>query len=141
EKIGSSRPRSRVLPWTTIQLGPASPQASSGLPESGASHTSGVLFGLAPGGVCHAMECCHPCGALLPHHFTLTSPQRRKRREGGRYPFCCTFRRLAPPRRYLAPCSVEPGLSSITTSWTGHSGCLADSRASIRPDGLKTNQS
>ena len=26
--------------------------------------------------------------------------------------FCCTSRRLAPPRRYLAPCSVEPGLSS-----------------------------
>jgi len=25
---------------------------------------------------------------------------------------CCTFRRLAPPRRYLAPCPVEPGLSS-----------------------------
>ena len=30
----------------------------------------------------------------------------------GRYPFCCTFRRLAPPRRYLAPCPMEPGLSS-----------------------------
>ena len=29
-----------------------------------------------------------------------------------RYIFCCTSRRLAPPRRYLAPCSVEPGLSS-----------------------------
>ena len=25
---------------------------------------------------------------------------------------CCTFRRLAPPRRYLAPCPMEPGLSS-----------------------------
>jgi len=29
---------------------------------------------------------------------------------GGR--LCCTFRRLAPPRRYLAPCPLEPGLSS-----------------------------
>src|SRR5690606_3570244 len=29
--------------------------------------------------------------------------------------FCCTFRRLAPPRRYLAPCPVEPGLSSAST--------------------------
>ena len=28
--------------------------------------------------------------------------------------FCCTFRRLAPPRRYLAPCPVEPGLSSAS---------------------------
>ena len=25
---------------------------------------------------------------------------------------CCTFRRLTPPRRYLAPCPAEPGLSS-----------------------------
>jgi hypothetical protein len=31
------------------------------------------LFGLAPGGVCHAVECCHRRGALLPHRFTLTS--------------------------------------------------------------------
>jgi hypothetical protein len=29
-----------------------------------------------------------------------------------RFIFCCTFRRLAPPRRYLALCPVEPGLSS-----------------------------
>ncbi len=29
-----------------------------------------------------------------------------------RYIFCGTFRGLAPPRRYLAPCPPEPGLSS-----------------------------
>ena len=29
------------------------------------------LFGLAPGGVCRAAECCHRRGALLPHRFTL----------------------------------------------------------------------
>ena len=44
--------------------------------------------------------CCQPRGALLPHHFTLTRPQL----PAGRYIFCCTFRRLAPPRNYLAPC-------------------------------------
>ena len=44
-------------------------------------------------------------GALLPHPFTLTS-------RGWRFAFCCTGRRLAPPRRYLAPCPAEPGLSS-----------------------------
>lgn len=38
--------------------------------------------------------------------------------------FCCTFRRLAPPRRYLAPCPVEPGLSSAHRV---RRGCLADS--------------
>ena len=31
-----------------------------------------------------------------------------------RYIFCGTVRRLAPPRRYLAPCPMEPGLSSIS---------------------------
>ena len=31
-----------------------------------------------------------------------------------RFVFCGTFRRLAPPRRYLAPCPLEPGLSSIS---------------------------
>ena len=34
--------------------------------------TAASLFGLAPGGVCLAAECCHRRGALLPHHFTLT---------------------------------------------------------------------
>jgi hypothetical protein len=52
---------------------------------------------------CH--QCYHRCGALLPHLFTLT-PRR------GRYIFCGTFRGLAPPRRYLALCPMEPGLSS-----------------------------
>ena len=30
-----------------------------------------------------------------------------------RFALCCTGRGLAPPRRYLAPCPVEPGLSSL----------------------------
>jgi hypothetical protein len=38
--------------------------------------------------------------------------------------FCGTFRGLTPPRRYLAPCPAEPGLSSTLA----RSGCLADSR-------------
>jgi hypothetical protein len=46
---------------------------------------------------------------------------------GRRYFFCCTFRRLAPPRRYLAPCPMEPGLSSRCYP----SGCLADSRREV----------
>ena len=54
---------------------------------------------------CH---CCHQqCGALLPHLFTLTRPQVARR-----YIFCGTFRRLTPPRSYLALCPAEPGLSS-----------------------------
>jgi hypothetical protein len=41
--------------------------------------------------------------------------RRRKRR---RFAFCCTFRGLAPPRRYLAPHPQEPGLSSIAAITT-----------------------
>ncbi len=58
---------------------------------------------------------CHRCyqrrGALLPHLFTLAcAPARTPGHR--RYVFCGTFRRLTPPRRYLAPCPLEPGLSS-----------------------------
>jgi len=42
------------------------------------------LFGLAPGGVCHATECYHRRGALLPHHFTLTAPTPTLPRKRGR---------------------------------------------------------
>ena len=56
--------------------------------------------------------CYQKRGALLPHHFTLTN-------RGWRYTFCCTGRGLAPPRRYLAPCPVEPGLSSSMASLAG----------------------
>ena len=44
---------------------------------------------------------------------------------GRRFVFCGTFRRLAPPRRYLAPCPAEPGLSSEACSL---SDCSADSQ-------------
>src|SRR4051812_4592807 len=82
-----SRPISRVLSWTTIHLGHASPRASSDLPGSRAGRTrklchedtpAAPLFGLAPGGVCRAAECYHQRGALLPHHFTLTGAAMRR---------------------------------------------------------------
>ena len=68
-----SRPVSRVLSWAIIHLGLPSPAASSDLPESAAGHGIAFLFGLAPGGVYQAAACYHLRGALLPHHFTLTS--------------------------------------------------------------------
>ena len=67
-----SRPVSRVLSWTVIHLGLPSLTTSSNLPESSAGHANGFLFGLAPDGVCLATDCYQPCGALLPHLFTLT---------------------------------------------------------------------
>ncbi len=127
-----SRPVSRVLSWAIIHLGCPSPDTSSSLPESSASHTSGFLFGLAPSGVCLAMECCHPCGALLPHHFTLTS-------------FMCRWQH-APQRhikrRYLSVAlsvgSRLPGVTWHSALWSpdfppwpsqrlDYSDCLADS--------------
>ena len=126
-----SRPISRVLSRrqsvAIIHLRPPSPTACSDLPESAAGHGIAFLFGLAPGGVYLAAACCHPRGALLPHHFTLTPPPAEAGL--GRYTFCCTFRGLAPPRGYLAPCPAEPGLSSALS----YSGCLADSRKHYTP--------
>ena len=75
------RPVSRVLSRAIIPLRTASPQPFSSLPGSTRDPRCSrilrppatSLFGLAPGGVCHAVECYHRRGALLPHRFTLTS--------------------------------------------------------------------
>ncbi len=137
---------SRVLSSTTIHLGQLSPATSCDLPGSpfgtdGGQHPNtpigglcvallpywGLvrcptpLFGLAPGGVYHAASCYQSRGALLPHLFTLT--RQGPEDNDWRYIFCGTFHRLAPPRRYLAPCPKEPGLSSIAN----YSDCLANS--------------
>jgi hypothetical protein len=112
--VSRSRPISRVLSWTTIHLGYASPRISSDLPGSLcgphvrsdlATGPRASLFGLAPGGVCRAAECYHRRGALLPHPFTLTGHSCERLR---RFAFCCTFRGLTSPRRYLAPCPRSP---------------------------------
>ena len=76
---GRSRPISRVLSWTAIPLGAASPLRSSSQPGPDAGHVMGSLFGLAPGGVCRAgllpgSRCAltapfHPCHARLATPF------------------------------------------------------------------------
>jgi len=54
-----------------------------------------------------------PCRRVLPPtRCALTAPFHPYHSGEWRSALCCTFRRLAPPRRYLAPCPVEPGLSS-----------------------------
>ncbi len=94
-----------------------SPHTSSNLPESRMGHTSLPQVSGIPiwscsrwGFPCH--DCYQSCGALLPHHFTLTYFVS-KLKDSRRYIFCGTFRRLSPPRHYLAPCPMEPGLSSL----------------------------
>ncbi len=51
-----SQPISRVLSRAAIHLGRLSPDASSNLPGNGAGHVIVPLFGLAPGGVCRAVD-------------------------------------------------------------------------------------
>ena len=56
----------------------------------------------------------HPCLCNRLRQAILVQPGwpdfiRRHRR----FTFCCTFRRVAPPGSYPAPCPVESGLSSI----------------------------
>jgi len=53
--------------------------------------------------------CCQRPGALLPHPFTLACVPGDHRRSA----LCGTFRRLAAPGRYPAPCLAELGLSSV----------------------------
>ncbi len=102
-----SRPVSRVLSRTVIHLGCKSPCSSSNLPRNRAGHASVPLFDLAPGGVYHAT----PVTSCAVRSYRTFSPLPIT--NDRRFIFCGTFRRLTPPRRYLAPCPVEPGLSSI----------------------------
>jgi hypothetical protein len=74
-----SRSVSRVLSRTVIPLRRTSLHAFSNLPGSSAGHANGTLFGLAPSGVYLATDCCQPCGALLPHLFTLTAAEALRR--------------------------------------------------------------
>ena len=130
KRLGRSRPVSRVLSWMIIPLGPSSPMGSSNLPVSRAGRTYGHLFGLASSGVCRTGLLPDSWCALTAPFHPYHAPLRRKRRCGGtlsslrttkaphdsgsvrRSALCCTFRRLTPPRRYLALCPMKPGLSS-----------------------------
>jgi len=93
-----------------ISLGRRLPAASSSLPGGHKgraaprrSRAPSPLLGLAPGGVCRA--------AVSPQRWcALTTPFHPYRCR--RCVFCGTFRRVTPPGRYPAPCSMESGLSS-----------------------------
>ncbi len=108
EQKKKSRSVSRVLSWTIIHLRQASPPACSDLPESAAGRSTRIpIWSCSEWGL--------PSPRLLPAaRCALTAPFHpyRTTEVVRRYTFCCTFRRLAPPRCYLAPCPVEPGLSS-----------------------------
>ena len=78
-KTRRSRPISRVLSWTVIPLGHASPHGSSNLPGRDAGNVIAPLFGLAPGGVCRALRRWprRRCALTAPfhhHHARLATP-------------------------------------------------------------------
>ncbi len=108
-----SWPVSRVLSRTIIHLGPASPQASSDLPESSAGHTCRIpIWSCSERGLpCHKLLPVARCALTAPFHPYLCAPSLRKKRHR-RSTLCCTFRGFTPPRRYLAFHPMEPGLSS-----------------------------
>jgi len=74
--------------------------------SDGAGRTSPLIWPCSDWGL-PCRDRCRPRGGLLPHRFTLTA-----RLPGRRFVFCGPVRRLAAPRRYLAVCPVELGLSS-----------------------------
>ena len=75
---------------------------------------------------------CRSVAGLAVRSYRTVSPLPRIP-EGTvrRSALCCTFRRLAPPRRYLAPCPVEPGLSSAPDLAIRRRDCLAHFAARI----------
>ena len=109
-----SQPVSRVLSGIIIHLDWKSPSSlkQPTRKRRGPRHSFPIWSCSGWGLPCRS--CYHARGALLPHHFTLTS--RDQLINNWRYTLCCTGRRLSPPRRYLAPCPVEPGLSSSPAS-------------------------
>ncbi len=114
---------SRVLSRVIIHLGCLSPNTSSNLPGNSRGPRVAARLRCFPIWSCSGRglpcrSCCHLRGGLLPHLFTLTCATEVAI---GGSALCCTFHRLAPPRRYLASCPAEPGLSS--TRW--HRGASA----------------
>src|SRR5688572_27272175 len=99
-----SRPVSRVLSRTIIPLESPSPATSSGLPGSTRGHAlplSRRLPYLALLQVGFAVPPGVTTGAV--RSYRTVSPLPVSLLKLRRFAFCCTFRRLTPPRCYLAP--------------------------------------
>jgi len=101
----TSRPVSRVLSRTIIPLESPSPATSSGLPESTGGHPLPLAWRLSYLALLQVGFAVPPnvaTGAV--RSYRTVSPLPASLLTLRRFVFCCTFRRLTPPRRYLAPC-------------------------------------
>src|SRR5437660_12271095 len=93
-----------------ISLGWLSPATSRGLPAAQTTRAgSRCLLGLAPTGGYRAAPVARRAVGSYPTFSPLPLDK-------GRSVFCGPFRRLAAPRRYLAVCPLELGLSSARHS-------------------------
>ena len=104
-----SRPISRVLSGAAIHLGCTSPYTSCDLPEDCAGRTSSSYLVLLRTGFTVPLTVA---GGAVRSYRTLSPLPTVSMTSRGRSTLCCTFRRLAPPRGYLAFCPMEPRLSS-----------------------------
>ena len=117
KEVGS-RPISRVLSRAAIPLRATSPQPFSSLPGSTRDSRClrpcdrGLLPYLALLQVGFAVPPSVTTGAVRSYRTLSPLPATTKKWLLRRFAFCCTFRGLTSPRRYLAPCPPEPGLSS-----------------------------
>ena len=115
----------------TIHLGLESLQGSSDLPVPNVGHViKGTYLVLLRVGFTVPRTVT---SRAVRSYRTLSPLPVNSEENHRRYTLCCTGRRLAPPRRYLAPCPVEPGLSSPNQQVTS-SGC---STISARKDTRK----
>ncbi len=73
---------------------------------------------------------CRSVTELAVRSYRTISPLPNPRKGILAVSFCCTFRRLTPPRCYLAPCPMEPGLSSASSRMTRLSSRLHRRRLS-----------
>jgi len=110
-----SRPISRVLSRTIIHLRYASPRTSSDLPGSPCGpharphrETKPLLPYLVLLQAGFAVPPSVTTGAVRSYRTLSPLPAPPLRAGLRRFAFCCTFRGLAPPRRYLAPCPGSP---------------------------------
>src|SRR5690348_11052416 len=104
-----------------ISLGWLSPATSRGLPAAPTTRAgSRCLLGLAPTGGYRAA----PVARRAVGSYPTVSPLPLDK---GRSVFCGPFRRLAAPRRYLAVCPLELGLSSTCRS-SRHAATIAPYR-------------
>jgi len=108
-----SRPISRVLSWTVIPLGDASPRRSSNLPGPDAGNVIRSLFGLAPGGVCRAgLLPGSRCALTAPFHPCLIPRSEETRSIGGIFLLHFPSARAAQALPGTVPCGARTFLGT-----------------------------